>query len=119
MRRPSGVGFWSPQREFLHVDDLADAVIFATRHYDGESHLNVGTGKDISIAELVSVIADVVGWEGEAVFDPNMPDGTPRKLLDVSALADLGWTAQTGLRDGIAETYAWFLDNVESVTASA
>ena len=112
-------GSGRPKREFLHVDDLADAVIFATRHYDGESHLNVGTGKDISIADLVAVIADVVGWEGEAVFDPDMPDGTPRKLLDVSALADLGWTAQTGLRDGIAETYGWFLDNVETVTASA
>jgi GDP-L-fucose synthase len=105
-------GSGRPRREFLHVDDLADAVIHATTHYDGESHLNVGTGKDISIAELVELIGDVVGWDGAAVFDPDMPDGTPRKLLDVSALTALGWKAQTSLRDGIAETYRWYLDNV-------
>lgn len=112
-------GSGRPRREFLHVDDLADAVIHATTHYDGETHLNVGTGKDISIAELVDVIADVVGWEGEAVFDPTMPDGTPRKLLDVSALADSGWTASIGLREGIENTYRWYLDNVEAVGSAA
>ena len=112
-------GSGRPRREFLHVDDLADAVIHSTKHYDGETHLNIGTGKDISIAELVDVIADVVGWEGEAVFDPDMPDGTPRKLLDVSALTDSGWTASIGLRDGIEDTYRWYLDNVESVGAAA
>ncbi len=107
-------GSGRPRREFLHVDDLADAVIYATRHYDGETHLNVGTGKDISIAELVALIGEVIGWEGEATFDPDMPDGTPRKLLDVSALSELGWEARTSLRDGIASTYDWYLANAAS-----
>jgi GDP-L-fucose synthase len=90
----------------LHVDDLADAVLFALTTYDGESHLNVGTGSDISIAELAEVIADVVGWDGEFIYDASMPDGTPRKLLDVSLLRDLGWSSRVGLRQGIAMTYA-------------
>jgi GDP-L-fucose synthase len=94
------------------VDDVADAVIYAAKHYDGESHVNVGTGKDISIAELVALISEVVGWDGEAEFDPDMPDGTPRKLLDVSVLSDLGWTARTSLRDGITETYRWYRENL-------
>jgi GDP-L-fucose synthase len=118
MRGDATVPVWGsgrPRREFLHVDDLADAVVHATMHYDGETHLNVGTGKDISITELVDVISDVVGWDGDAVFDPTMPDGTPRKLLDVSALAEAGWSASIGLRDGIESTYRWFLENVEPV----
>lgn len=98
-------GSGRPQREFLHVDDLADAVVFALTSYDGESHLNVGTGTDISIADLAEVIADVVGWDGEFIYDAAMPDGTPRKLLDVSLLQDLGWSARIPLRDGIAMTY--------------
>ena len=102
-------GTGNPRREFLHVDDLADATVFALRHYDGESHLNVGTGEDIAIRELAQLIAEVVGWQGELRFDPTMPDGTPRKLLDVTRLAALGWRARTGLRDGIEATYRWFL----------
>jgi len=101
-----------PRREFLHVDDAADATVFALRHYDGEDHLNVGTGQDLTIRELAETIAEVVGWDGELVFDPSMPDGTPRKLLDVSRMAELGWTARIGLRDGIADTYRWYLDTV-------
>ena len=104
-------GTGTPRREFLHVDDLADAVIFATRHYSGESHLNVGVGTDIPIAELAQVIADVVGWDGEFTHDTSMPDGTPRKLVDTTALTELGWTASIGLREGIEQTYRWYLDH--------
>lgn len=106
------IGLWGtgrPRREFLYVDDLADAVIFAARHYSGEQHLNVGTGKDISIAELALLIGETVGWRGESVFDESMPDGTLRKLLDVSMLTNLGWTASTSLREGLAKTYASYL----------
>ena len=102
-------GTGNPRREFLHVDDLADATAFALRHYDGESHLNVGTGEDVAIRELAELIAEVVGWQGELRFDPAMPDGTPRKLLDVTRLAELGWSARTGLREGVEATYRWFL----------
>jgi GDP-L-fucose synthase len=103
-------GSGRPRREFLHVDDLADATLHAAVHYDGEEHLNVGVGEDIAILELAQLIADVVGWEGTFRTDPDMPDGTPRKLLDVSRINALGWTAQIPLREGIASTYAWFLD---------
>jgi len=95
-------GTGTPRREFLHVDDLADAIVFCLKHYDDELHLNVGTGKDISIAELARLIADIVGWDGEFVFDTSMPDGTPRKLLDVSRLASIGWNSKIALRDGLA-----------------
>jgi GDP-L-fucose synthase len=105
------VGVWGsgrPRREFLHVDDLADATIHALQHYDGEGHLNVGVGKDIAIIELAELIAGIVGWEGTFRTDPHMPDGTPRKLLDVTRLTDLGWRARIPLREGIAATYEWF-----------
>jgi GDP-L-fucose synthase len=102
-------GTGSPQREFLHADDLADAAIFATKHYTGEQHLNVGVGADISIRELAELIADVVGWKGELEFDTTMPDGTPRKLLDVSKLTELGWAPSIGLREGIADAYRQFI----------
>ncbi len=102
-------GSGRPRREFLHVDDAADAAVFALGRYSGETHLNVGTGTDVTIAEAARLVADVVGWEGELVFNPNMPDGTPRKLLDVTRLAGLGWTARIGLREGIEDTYRWSL----------
>lgn len=101
-------GSGKPRREFLYVDDLADATVYALRHYADEQHLNVGTGSDVTIAELVSEIARVVGWEGTAVYDAGKPDGTPRKLLDVSRLSALGWSAGTSLSDGLATTYEWF-----------
>jgi GDP-L-fucose synthase len=101
-------GSGRPRREFLHVDDLADATIFTVQHYSGEQHLNVGTGRDISIAELAELIAEVVGWDGRFRFDATMPDGTPRKLLDVSRLSDLGWEASVPLRAGIGSTYDAF-----------
>jgi GDP-L-fucose synthase len=102
-------GSGAPRREFLHVDDLADAVVFAAQHYDDELHLNVGTGEDISVRELAELVCDVVGYEGELMFDPSMPDGVLRKLLDVSRLRALGWQPSIALRDGIAATYQWFL----------
>lgn len=102
-------GSGRPRREFLHVDDLAEAVIFSLIHYSGEQHLNVGTGEDISIADLAYLIADVVGWEGELEFDLSMPDGVMRKRLDVSRLRDLGWSPRIDLRTGIELTYQSFL----------
>lgn len=100
-------GSGRPLREFLHVDDLADACAFLMRHYEDDSIINVGTGQDISIAELARLISDIVGFRGSIHFDTSRPDGTPRKLLDVSRLAGLGWNSQIGLRDGIQSTYRW------------
>jgi GDP-L-fucose synthase len=105
-------GTGTPRREFLHADDLADAAVFALREYTGEQHLNVGTGKDVTIRELAQLIADVVGWSGELVFDTSKPDGTPRKLLDVSRLSALGWEARIDLRDGIERAYRWYVDSL-------
>ncbi len=104
-------GTGTPRREFLHVDDLADAVLFLLDHYDDPQTINVGVGRDLTIRELAELVADVVGYTGEIVQDASKPDGTPRKILDVSRLSDLGWTARIGLRDGIAQTYKWFVDN--------
>jgi len=104
-------GTGKPQREFLHVDDLADALLFLMNNYDGDQFVNVGVGKDISILELAQLIKDVVGFEGEIVNDLSKPDGTPRKLLDVSRLNDLGWEAQISLEEGIKDTYQWFKEN--------
>jgi GDP-L-fucose synthase len=101
-------GTGEPRREFLHVDDLADAVVFLLKSYSDEEHINVGTGTDVTIAELARLIAEVVGYTGAFAFDTSKPDGTPRKLLDVSRLTALGWRAGTDLRDGLAETHAWF-----------
>ena len=102
-------GTGSPRREFLAVDDLADACIFVMKHYSGDEFLNVGTGQDITIAEFAQVVADVVGYSGQLVFDTSRPDGAPQKLLNVSKLTQLGWRANTPLREGIAATYADFL----------
>jgi GDP-L-fucose synthase len=106
-------GTGTPRREFLHVDDLADATIFALLHYKGEQHLNVGVGEDISVRELADLIAEVIGWRGEFAFNTSMPDGTPRKLLDVSRLASLGWKASIRLRDGVEQTYRWYLEHTQ------
>lgn len=104
-------GTGNPRREFLHVDDLADACLFLMDRYEGEDLVNVGVGQDISIRELAEKIAATVGYEGQLRFNPDLPDGTPRKLLDVSRLAGLGWHARIGLGDGIASTYRWFLEH--------
>ncbi len=99
------------RREFLHVDDLADACLFAMREYDQREPVNVGVGEDISIRELAELVGDVVGFRGTLRFDPSKPEGTPRKLLDVSRLHALGWRARIPLRTGIAETYRWYAEN--------
>jgi GDP-L-fucose synthase len=101
-------GTGSPRREFLHVDDLADAALFLMLHYDSPEIINVGTGQDITIGELAECIGAIVGYSGALVFDSSKPDGTPRKLLDISRLQSLGWTPKITLADGIAETYQWF-----------
>jgi GDP-L-fucose synthase len=103
-------GTGSPRREFLHVDDLAAACLFLLENYDGDEHVHVGTGTDVSIAELARLVADVVGYDGAITWDATKPDGTPRKLLDVSKLTGLGWRARIGLREGLESTYAWFLE---------
>jgi GDP-L-fucose synthase len=108
-------GSGKPRRELLHVDDLADAVLFLMEHYDSEGLINVGCGQDLSIRELAELIAEVVGFEGTITFDPTRPDGTPRKLLDVSNLARLGWAPKISLRDGLERTYQWYLANVDQV----
>lgn len=101
-------GSGSPKREFLHVDDLADACVFLMAQYEGAQHVNVGTGEDLSIRELAEMIRDIVHPDARIVWDTSKPDGTPRKLLDVSRLHALGWRHKTPLRDGIISTYQWF-----------
>ncbi|MGQ9896731.1 MAG: GDP-L-fucose synthase [Acidobacteriota bacterium] len=101
-------GTGQPRREFLHVDDLADAALFLMQHYESELPINVGVGEDISISELAGMIRDVVGYTGDISYDTTKPDGTPRKLLDVSRLHKLGWRARISLREGIAATYTWY-----------
>jgi len=117
-------GTGSPRREFLHVDDMAEASLFVLDLpkdiYDANtapmlSHINVGTGEDISILDLARLVADVTGFAGDIQTDPTKPDGTPRKLLNVSRLQDMGWRAKIGLRSGIEHTYRWFLDNSDAV----
>jgi len=102
-------GTGTPRREFLHVDDLADAACFLMEHYDAPEVLNVGVGEDLTIADLAVLVARVVGYTGRIVFDPSRPDGTPRKLLDVSRIRALGWHAQIPLEQGIASTYEWYM----------
>lgn len=103
-------GTGTPRREFLYVDDMADASIHLLRHYSGGTLVNVGTGEDMTIAEFARVVAKTVGYTGEIVFDPSKPDGTPRKLLDVSRLAELGWRASTSLENGMKLAYRAFLE---------
>ena len=106
-------GSGNPKREFLHVDDAADALVHLMTNYSGESHVNVGCGVDMTIFELATRIAGVVGFRGDIATDPSKPDGTPRKLLDVSKLRSLGWTPKIRLEEGIASTYRWFLEKSE------
>ncbi|HTH20094.1 MAG TPA: GDP-L-fucose synthase [Candidatus Udaeobacter sp.] len=102
-------GTGRPKREFLAADDLADACVFLMKHYSGEAFVNIGTGKEISIAEFARLVAEIVGYRGKLVFDTSRPDGPPRKLLDVSKITALGWTAKTPLREGLQATYKDFI----------
>ncbi|MBA3536587.1 MAG: NAD-dependent epimerase/dehydratase family protein, partial [Tatlockia sp.] len=104
-------GSGKQMREFLHVDDMADACLFLMEKQGRDMIFNIGSGVDISIRELAEIIMDVVGFKGEIVFDSTKPDGTPRKLLNVERMKNLGWTAQTNLREGIAKTYQDFLNH--------
>ena len=108
-------GSGTPRREFLHVDDLADASVFLMRTYESPDIVNVGVGEDLTIRDLAELVAEVVGFEGTLTFDTSKPDGTPRKLLDVSRLRALGWTPRIGLREGVQDTYRWYLDHHASV----
>ncbi|RKY99532.1 MAG: GDP-L-fucose synthase, partial [Ignavibacteriae bacterium] len=112
-------GTGKPLREFLYVEDFADAIIFMMENVEakdiyenGIAHLNVGTGKDISIIDLAKLISSIIDYEGEIVCDSSKPDGTPRKLLDVSRINNLGWKYQTELREGLVKTYKWFKENI-------
>ncbi|MEN5365161.1 GDP-L-fucose synthase [Stenotrophomonas sp. TWI273] len=108
-------GSGTPRREFLHVDDMAAAAVFLTESYDGEEIVNVGVGEDVSIGELAEMVRDVTGYAGNIINDKSKPDGTPRKLLDVTRLRSLGWEASVELKTGIAETYRWYLENENSI----
>jgi GDP-L-fucose synthase len=110
-------GTGTPRREFLHVADLARACLFLLEHYDDPEPVNVGVGEDLPIRELAEVVADVVGYTGALEFDTSKPDGTPRKLLDVSKIHDLGWRAEIGLREGLEQTYDWYQQKAAADTA--
>ena len=114
LRNQREVTIWgtgTPQREFLHADDLADALRFLLENYDSSEIINVGCGEDLTIRELVEIVARVIGFEIDLVFDTTKPDGTPRKLLDTTRLQALGWKPQISLNDGIQQTYQWFLES--------
>ena len=111
-------GSGAPRREFLYVDDLADALVFLMERYSSEEHINVGTGTDLTIAALAETIARVVGYQGRFVYDRSKPDGTPQKLVDVERLAALGWRASTPLEAGLAATYRWYVANHATAAAS-
>ena len=104
-------GTGTPRREFMHVDDLADGLVYLMRNYSGHGHVNVGVGHDVTIAELAALIAGIVGFDGRFVQDATKPDGTPRKLMDVSRLTALGWMAKISLEDGLRATYEWYQAN--------
>ncbi len=105
-------GTGRPRREFLHVDDLADACLFLMETYEDHQPVNIGVGKDISIQELAALVRDVVGYSGKIIYNSSMPDGTPRKLLDVAKITNLGWQPKIKLEDGIANTYQWYLNSL-------
>jgi GDP-L-fucose synthase len=107
-------GSGAPRREFLHVDDLADAVVFLMRKYDDTEPINVGVGEDLTIMELAQMIREITGYRGRLAFDPSKPDGTPRKLLDVSRVRNLGWQAKIPLNEGIRQTYQWYVEQREN-----
>lgn len=107
-------GTGKPLREFLYVDDMADACVYLLEHYSGEQHVNIGTGKELTIAELAQLVKKTVGYEGEIVWNKEMPDGTPRKLTDVSKLHALGWSHKVELEEGVRLAYDWFKDHIDA-----
>ena len=107
-------GTGTPLREFLYVDDMADACVFLLENYSGEQHVNIGTGKEVTIRQLAETVKEVVGYQGDIVWNKDMPDGTPRKLTDVTKLHGLGWTHKVELKEGVELAYQWFKDNVEN-----
>ncbi|RIX26096.1 GDP-L-fucose synthase family protein [Amnibacterium setariae] len=108
-------GTGSPRREFLHVDDMADACLHLLEHYDGPAQVNVGTGSDVTIREIAETVAEVVGYTGDTEWDTTKPDGTPQKLLDVTKLADAGWTARIGLAEGLSSTVDWYRRHADAL----
>jgi GDP-L-fucose synthase len=114
-------GSGAPRREFMHVDDCADALVFLMRHYSQDGHINVGVGEDVTIRELAGLVCAVVGYDGQVVRDETKPDGTPRKLMSSARLSALGWKPSIGLREGLELTYSWFVDQpaAKSVPAAA
>jgi GDP-L-fucose synthase len=104
-------GTGTPRREFLHVDDLADACLFLMNHYEGDDFINIGVGKDNSIKELAEMVARIVDFKGNLRFDTTKPDGMPQKLLDITRLNGLGWKAKIELEEGLKQTYKWYLEN--------
>ena len=106
-------GTGTPLREFLYVDDMADACVFLLEHYDGEQHVNIGTGKELTIKELAKIVKRTVGYQGEIIWNQDMPDGTPRKLTNVDKLHGLGWTHRVELEEGVGLAYRWFKENVK------
>jgi GDP-L-fucose synthase len=122
MRGDKSITIWGtggPRREFLHADDCADALVFLLKTYSGAEHVNVGSGEEITILELARMVAEVVGFEGAITHDLSKPDGTPRKLMSSDRLRAMGWAPKIGLREGIAATYAWFLNSQSESVASA
>ncbi|MCZ2134040.1 MAG: GDP-L-fucose synthase [Burkholderiales bacterium] len=118
----SSVTIWgsgTPRREFLHVDDMAEACVFLMRQYTGEMHVNVGVGEDLTILDLAAKVAAAVGYRGAITTDPTKPDGTPRKLMDVGRIHAMGWRARIGLDEGIADTYRWYLDHASEVRGAS
>lgn len=110
----SAITMWgtgTPRREFLHVDDCADALVHLMKHYSSDGHINVGTGQDITIAQLAAQVCEVVGFSGRIAYDTSKPDGTPRKVLNVDKLAGLGWSPRISFAEGLAQTYRWYLEN--------
>jgi GDP-L-fucose synthase len=106
-------GTGTPRREFLHVDDMADACLHLLEHYDGPDQVNVGSGSDVTIREIADTIAHAVGFSGETEWDTTKPDGTPQKLLDVSKLAETGWASKIGLHEGVERTVAWYREHID------
>ncbi len=104
-------GSGAPRREFLYVDDLAEGLVFMMKHYSSEQHLNIGTGSDVTIRQMAELIARVADWRGEFIYDATKPDGMPRKVMSVEKIKALGWSATTGLEEGMRKAYSWFVDN--------